>query len=87
MTTTESRPGTESVPGTDHEATCTLQFVVTKQKFCTAPAEWACQLACCGHLKVVCGPHRDIVASTKPKVFICNRCGTTRPGIARAWRI
>lgn len=73
--------------GIGEDAPCTLQVVATNTPYCSNPAEWACKLACCGHIKVVCDQHRDIVASVDPKVFVCTVCRTPRPGIERSWRI
>jgi hypothetical protein len=69
------------------DAPCSLTFVKDRRPFCSNPAEWACQLACCGTVKTVCHQHRDIVASVLPKVFLCVSCGTQTPGVVRSWRI
>lgn len=70
-----------------NDAVCTLKMVVNDEPVCDNPAAWACKLACCGHIKVVCEEHRDVVGSVAPKVFICTRCRATRPGIQSSWRI
>lgn len=69
------------------DARCTLKFVINRRSFCTRPAEWACRLACCGLVKIVCDEHRDIAAAVAPRVFICTRCHVERPAIASQWRI
>lgn len=69
------------------DAPCSLTFVRSRRPFCSNPAQWACQLACCGNIKTVCHQHRDIVGSVLPKVFLCVACGAETPGVARAWRI
>jgi hypothetical protein len=69
------------------DSPCSLTFVKSRVPFCDKPAEWACQLACCGSVKVVCHDHRDIVGSVLPRVFLCVACGAEAPLIARTWRI
>lgn len=69
------------------DSPCSLSFVKDRRPFCDNPAEWACQLACCGNVKVVCHDHRDIVGSVLPRVFLCVACGAEAPLIARSWRI
>lgn len=69
------------------DAPCSLTFVKDRRPFCCNPAQWACQLACCGSIKTVCNEHQDIVASILPRVFVCVVCGEEAPGVVRAWRI
>ena len=69
------------------DSPCSLTFVKDRRPFCSNPAEWACQLSCCGHVKVVCDNHRDIHASILPRVFLCVACGEENPAIINAWRI
>jgi len=69
------------------EQPCSLQYVFNRRPFCEKPAEWACRLSCCGHIKLVCSDHQDIVASVLPKVFVCTRCHTPQPFIAASWAI
>lgn len=69
------------------DAPCSLAFVRDRRPFCDNPAEWACKLACCGTVKVVCEQHRDIAASILPRIFLCVVCRAQNPLIARVWRI
>lgn len=69
------------------DAPCSLAFVRDRSPFCENAAEWACRLACCGHVKTVCGDHRDIAASVLPRIFICVSCGANSPVISSSWRI
>ena len=69
------------------DAPCSLAFVKDRRPFCSNSAEWACRLSCCGHVKVVCERHRDIVTSVLPRVFVCVSCGTEAPVVSSAWRI
>ena len=77
----------ESLVDMASEQQCSLQYVVARRPFCDKPATWACQLACCGQIKLVCSDHQDIVVSVLPKVFVCTRCMTPRPAIAASWAI
>lgn len=69
------------------DAACSLKFVFNRRPFCAKPAEWACQLSCCGHVKIVCDSHQDIATSVVPRIFICVVCRTENPIIVRSWRI
>ena len=69
------------------EATCTLRRVIRRTPFCVEPAAWACRLACCGSIKVVCNKHRDIPTSVYPNQFICTKCGVSGPEITQTWPI
>ena len=71
----------------DSEQQCSLQYVVARRPFCTKPVEWACQLSCCGHIKLVCHEHQNIVMSVFPKVFVCPRCRTAQPSVAAIWAV
>jgi len=77
----------KSLVDMDAEQQCSLQYVVARRPFCTKPASWACQLACCGQIKLVCSDHQNIVVSVLPKVFVCTRCMTPRPSIAASWAV
>lgn len=68
-------------------ACCTLKYVVANIPFCVKDAEWAVRLACCGHVKLVCGQHQDIVNSVLPKVFVCTCCRAKQPLVQATWRI
>lgn len=71
----------------ESEKQCSLRYVIARRFFCTKPAEWACRLACCGHIKLVCSDHRDIVVSVLPRVFVCTRCGIPQPVISATWAV
>jgi len=84
---TDTLTGIESLVDMKSEQQCSLQYVVARRPFCAKPAEWACVLACCGHIKLVCSDHQNIVVSVLPKVFVCTRCMTPQPSIAASWAV
>jgi hypothetical protein len=69
------------------DAVCTLMRVRSREPLCADPAAWACQLSCCGYVKVVCAKHRDIPFAIFPKTFVCAGCATPKPSIVRTWPI
>jgi hypothetical protein len=71
----------------ESEQQCSLQYIVNRRPFCIKPAEWAAQLSCCGHIKLVCTDHQNIVMSVFPKVFVCTRCRTPQPSVAATWAV
>ena len=68
-------------------ACCSLQHIVGGRPFCRLPASWACRLACCGAIKVVCDRHRDPAAALAPKVFLCRSCRARSPRVSSRWPI
>lgn len=77
----------ESLVDITSEKQCSLQYVVARRPYCSKPAEWACRLSCCGHVKLVCAGHQNIVVSVLPRVFVCTRCATPQPSIAASWAV
>lgn len=69
------------------DAVCSLRRVAGAVPICDRPAAWAVRLACCGNVKVVCEPHRDIAASVAPRVFVCLACRAKSPPVASRWPI
>jgi hypothetical protein len=76
-----------SLIDTESEQRCSLRYVVARRPFCANAAEWACRLSCCGHIKLVCSDHQNIVVSVLPRVFVCTCCGTPQPSIAASWAV
>jgi len=71
----------------ENSARCSLKYVVANRPFCVKDAEWAVRLSCCGHVKLVCSDHQDIVASVLPKIFMCTCCRARQPTQSSCWRI
>lgn len=69
------------------DAVCTLKRAFSNRPICSRPAEYACRLACCGHIKIVCSAHRNISESVLPKLFVCSRCRAQAPAVASCWPV